>query len=156
VIAMKSASAPRIQPDGFRRARREDIRTLLALTRGPEVGRVRALRRLLKTLAADIYIRRAGGTITGCVGVIYRRSLAHGGLVATIDTLACLTGEPASVVESIELLDFALARARRRGCVGVDFATADPNLEAELKNRGFTAPTRQWVANLRKGEEEEE
>ncbi|MFP6664301.1 MAG: hypothetical protein VCC00_08895 [Deltaproteobacteria bacterium] len=149
---MKSADAPPLRPDGFRRARREDIHALLALTSGPEAGRIRALRRLLKTLVADIYIRRKNDTITGCVGVLYRRSLAHGGLVATIDTLNCTSDEPAG---STELLDFALARARRRGCVSVDFATADPGLEAALASRGFTSPARQWVANLRKEEEEE-
>ncbi|MEO2169605.1 MAG: hypothetical protein ABGY42_16100 [bacterium] len=149
---MKSANASPLIPDGFRRARREDIHALLALTSGPEAGRIRALRRLLKTLVADTYIRRKDGEITGCVGVLYRRSLACGGLVATIDTLSCTGGEPAGATE---LLDFALARARRRGCVGVDFATADPALEAALTSRGFTAPGRHWVANLRKEEEEE-
>src|SRR5689334_21660879 len=71
----------------IRRARREVIPTLLHLVGGPEAGRVRALRRLTKTLTADLYVLDRASEVRGAVAVIYRRSLAHGGLTATIDTI---------------------------------------------------------------------
>ena len=73
----------------LRRARREDIHALIPLTSGPMAGRVRALRRLLKTLVADVYVRCSDKEIHGCVAVVYRRSLREGGLTATIDLLFC-------------------------------------------------------------------
>src|SRR5262249_9315245 len=45
------------------------------------------LRRLLKTLVADLYVLERRDAVVGVVAVTYRRSLAHGGLVATIDLL---------------------------------------------------------------------
>ena len=136
--------------DGLRRARREDIHALIPLTSGPMAGRVRALRRLLKTLVADIYVRCSGDEVRGCVAIVYRRSLQQGGLTATIDLLfSTEDGESGDQVRE-ELLDHALQRARRRGCVAIDCATDDPQLARAINARGFQPGGTQWVASLRK------
>lgn len=151
---MGSAEAPETRPVRFRRARREDIHLLLPLTSGPEPGRVRALRRLLKSLAADVYLHFEGETPVGCVAVIYRRSLAAGGLVATIDSLAPLAAAPDAETERRTLLEYALHRARRRGCVAID-AAVDEAAAAAAEASGLRPGPRQWLASLRKEGEEE-
>ena len=138
---------------GFRRARREDIHRLLELTSGPSAGRIRALRRLLKTLEADIYVVEQEEGITGCVAVLYRRSLTHGGLVGTIDTLTSFHGGQEAKTERRALLDFALGRAQRRGCVAIDATASDDDLQTALQERGFDPGGAKWVASLRDGEE---
>ncbi|MDG1959973.1 MAG: hypothetical protein P8K07_15720 [Candidatus Binatia bacterium] len=139
---------------GLRRARREDIHALIQLTSGPIAGRVRALRRLLKTLVADVYIHNADGEINGCVAILYRRSLQHGGLTATIDSLN--TTETGSLADEVraKLLALALDRARRRGCVAIDCATDDPALSSAIAATGFQPGGTHWVTSLRKDETE--
>ena len=136
--------------DGLRRARREDIHALIPLTSGPMVGRVRALRRLLKTLVADIYVRCSDDEIHGCVAIIYRRSMQQGGLTATIDLLFSTDGGRSGDQVREELLDLAFHRARRRGCVAIDCATDDKQLARAITARGFQPGATQWVASLRK------
>ena len=137
---------------GLRRARREDIHALISLTSGPVAGRVRALRRLLKTLAADVYIQTSDSEIHGCVAILYRRSLRNGGLTATIDTLVSTqTGRPGEETRQ-DLLDLALHRARKRGCVAIDCATDDPALTDAIAATGFQPGGAQWVTSLRKDE----
>ena len=144
----------------IRRARREDVAALLDLVGGPPVGRARALRRLQKTLASDLYVLERDGAIAGVVSIAYRRSLPHGGLVATIDDVrllgASLAGEsdgapfgtfPEQDLE--QLLECAVTRAARRGCVAIDTGIADPAVVAALAGRGF-APVAAWrVRSLR-------
>lgn len=143
------------QRDGVRRARREDIHALLALTRGPEVGRIRALRRLLKTLTADVYVRTTTAEISGCVAIVYRRSLQHGGLVATIDTLHTKLAGDAGLEEVRALLALVLHRARRRGCVAIDGIATNPILANELQASGFDSMATQWIHDLRNEENRE-
>jgi hypothetical protein len=137
---------------GLRRARREDIHALIPLTSGPMAGRVRALRRLLKTLVADVYVRVANDDINGCVAILYRRSLQNGGLTATIDTLISTEAGTSGDQARQELLDLALQRARRRGCVAVDCATDDPELAGAIAATGFQPGGSRWVTSLRKDE----
>jgi N-acetylglutamate synthase-like GNAT family acetyltransferase len=136
----------------IRRARREDIPALLHLVGGPEAGRVRALRRLTKTLTADLYVLDRASAVQGAVAVIYRRSLAHGGLTATIDTIAAWphedTGERAHR-DTAALLACAIARARRRGCVAIDTALQRTELRAALEAEGFIPGALQLVLDLR-------
>ncbi len=134
----------------LRRARREDIHALIPLTSGPMAGRVRALRRLLKTLVADVYVRCSDKEIQGCVAVVYRRSLREGGLTATIDFLFCTEEGTTGDQARGELLDLALRRATRRGCVAVDCATDDTALADAIAARGFQPGRTQWVTSLRK------
>lgn len=145
---MDSAEVQQARPVGFRRARREDIELLLPLTAAPEPGRVRALRRLLKSLAADVYLHFEGSTATGCVAVVYRRSLAAGGLVATIDMLAALPAAPDAAAEHRSLVQYAVYRARRRGCVSIDGALEGPAAKA-AQDAGLRPAGQQWATTLR-------
>jgi hypothetical protein len=136
----------------IRRARREDIPALLHLVGGPPAGRVRALRRLTKTLTADVYVLDRASAVQGAVAVIYRRSLAHGGLTATIDTVAAwasASDERRTHDDTALLLACAIARARRRGCVAIDSALATAELRDALEAQGFTASATQLVLDLR-------
>ncbi len=119
----------------LRRARREDIPALVAVTGGPSVARPRAIRRILKTLAADVYVLDRERRVDGVVAVFYRRSLRHGGLVATIDAAATLSG--GGDADLATLLDGAIARAERRGCVAIDAAADDERIRNALAARGF-------------------
>lgn len=140
--------APRL-----RRARRADIAALLDQVGGPPGTRLRALSRILKTLVADVYVIDEGGALRGVVAVTYRRSLAHGGLVATIDLLRALTGE--GVCEesrsalTAQLVECALFRARRRGCVAIDASAADPDSAQALERAGFAPVAAVRVCSLR-------
>jgi hypothetical protein len=125
-----------------RRARRDDIAALTSCVGGPNVGRVRALRRLLKTLAADVYVVDRGASVDGVVAVTYRRSLKHGGLLATIDTLATLRSRDTTSQgheDLHKLVECALSRARRRGCVAIDSTVSSPEALSVLHTRGFAA-----------------
>lgn len=137
----------------IRRARREDIAALLHVVGGPEPGRVRALRRLTKTLTADLYVLDRGTTVRGVVAVVYRRSLAHGGLTATIDALEAWSADGLDERrrDAAALLACAIARARRRGCVAIDGALAAEQVRTALEAEGFTPAARQLVLALRDG-----
>jgi hypothetical protein len=136
-------------PDGaptarLRRARRDDIPALLGIVGGPEAGRARALRRILKTLAADVYVLDRARRIDGVVAVFYRRSVTAGGLVATIDALATFADTPersdaARGADADALLAHAIERARKRGCVAVRADAAAGAADAALERYGFRA-----------------
>src|SRR5215831_2776478 len=121
----------------LRRARRADNPALLECVGGPPAGRARALRRLEKTLAADVYVIDDGERLVGVVAVIYRRSLAEGGLVATVDWLAPLGDDDDAPAAIGALVDCALSRARRRGCVAIDATPGDPRVLDAFRARGF-------------------
>ncbi|MDG2308880.1 MAG: hypothetical protein P8R42_30220 [Candidatus Binatia bacterium] len=138
-----------------RRARREDIPTLIQHAGGPAAGRVRALRRLLKTLTADVYVVDREGALCGVVAVHYRRSLAHGGLLATIDAMVALRpGDEASREDLGLLVDCAVTRAKRRGCVGIDSGIAAEEVRSALREHGFEAGPEQLGRPLRLEEDE--
>ena len=147
--------APGTEPaERIRRAQRDDIPALLHLVGGPEAGRVRALRRLTKTLAADLYVLDRAAALHGVVAVVYRRSLTHGGLTATIDALAVWgsTGDHVRRRDEASLVACALGRARRRGCVAIDTALPDPGIRTALAAEGFLPAAAQLVLDLRSGE----
>src|SRR5262249_37184544 len=140
-----------------RRARRQDASALERYVGGPEKSRLRALRRRQERLAPDRYVIDEGGRVRGVVAVTYRRSFAEGGLAATLDTLHVF-GAPAGVppeaaAQTIDeyrrlLVDCALERARRRGCLAFDAAPSDVPTQALLETRGFVALERQRRASL--------
>jgi hypothetical protein len=134
----------------LRRARREDIPALLGVVGGPEPARRRALRRVLKTLAADVYVLDRERRIDGVVAVFYRRSLRQGGLVATIDALETFSTETGvdDATDRDALLDHALDRARRRGCVAIDTASDVEELQRALALRGFQSGAASWMQML--------
>lgn len=138
-----------------RRARRDDITTLVECAGGPAAGRVRAVRRLLKTLAADVYVLEREGEVCGLVAIHYRRSLALGGLLATIDAILSLrTDETAARDDLARLTECALHRAERRGCVGIDSSVADEGARQMLRDNGFQAGPEQLGRSLRSKENE--
>lgn len=138
-----------------RRARREDISVLVEITGGPPAGRIRALRRLLKTLAADVYVVDRRGSLDGVVAIHYRRSLARGGLIATIDAMASLRHRDDEIHEDLALLvAYALRRAGLRGCVAIDCTVATPEVRNLLDDNGFEAGPRVLARCLRSEEEE--
>jgi hypothetical protein len=84
--------------------------------------------------------------------VIYRRSLTHGGLTATIDALAAWT--PADDPDgrrrdTAALVSCAITRARRRGCVAIDSALGATPIRSALEAEGFTPGASQLVLALR-------
>ena len=123
-----------------RRARREDIRFLEAHVGGPPAGRIRALRRLLKTLSADTYVLDRKGTLDGIVAISYQRSFSLGGLIANVDAIESLRSGQAERLADLELLtECATQRAKRRGCVAIHMSVTNPDAREVLLNQGFAA-----------------
>lgn len=127
---------------------------LVAHTGGPAAGRLRALRRLLKTLVADVYVIDRAGAVDGAVAVHYRRSLRYGGLVATIDAMFSLRSQPDERREDLALLaGCALTRARRRGCVEIDACIEAEDARRALQDEGFATGRQRQGRTLRPEEE---
>ncbi|MEW6268281.1 MAG: hypothetical protein AB1689_03165 [Thermodesulfobacteriota bacterium] len=147
---MQAEGQPR-RAERIRRARREDIAALLPVVGGPPEGRLRALRRLTKTLAADLYVLDRAAEVRGVVAVVYRRSLAHGGLTATIDAVHAWgdAGAEQARRDTAALVACAVARARRRGCVAIDTSLPAAEVRSALEAQGFTAGASQLVLELR-------
>jgi len=140
----------------IRRVRRQDLPALLELVGGPAAGRMRALHRLTRTLVADVYVLERAAALRGVVAVVYRRSLAHGGLTATIDAVRALPetreGDAQTADERADvraLVACAVARAERRGCVAIDAAPTTPDVRAALDEAGFAPGAVQLVRPLR-------
>jgi len=102
----------------IRRGKRTDfpaLRALLAPTAqaGADKAQARHWRRLASDPGHDFYVAEQEGTILGMVLVCYVRGLRHYGWQAILDLVipppsACTLGQ--------QLLDFAKAHARKRGC----------------------------------------
>jgi hypothetical protein len=137
---MPGAEADHSGAPRLRRARRADIPALLENVGGPASSHLRNLRRLLKTLVADVYVLAGAGGLLGVVAVTYRRSLAHGGLVATIDLLRVRASadSEADRLSAATLVRCAVDRATRRGCVAVDSAIAEVAVADALEHAGLT------------------
>jgi N-acetylglutamate synthase-like GNAT family acetyltransferase len=120
----------------LRRATRHDLAalaTLLECSIDPRFGR-----RTVADLGADVYVaEHARDGVVGVVGVSYRRSLAAGRFVAEVAPLA--SRDPTHIGA---LLDFAAARARRRGCHELIVCVAlAPDADAALDERGWSRRT---------------
>ena len=78
-----------------------------------DTARTRHWRRLASDPSLDFYVAEHEGSILGALLVCYVRELRECGWHATVDTVL-----PASAPSLLgqHLLDFAKARARRRGC----------------------------------------
>ena len=139
----------------LRRARREDIALLQPVVGGPVAGRVRALRRLFKTLVADVYVLDRAGRVDGVISLNYRRSFRAGGLVATIDTLHVFREEGADrQADTALLLQHGLLRANKRGCVAIEGCEIDPGLAEALHSQGFDSGPALLQRSLRAKETE--
>jgi hypothetical protein len=96
-------------------------------------------RRLASDPALDFYVAEQAGSLQGMILVCYLRSLHTPGWRASLDITIL-----ASAAEEIgqALLDFAKARARKRGCQVIDLQACNaPALggEALLKRNGFSS-----------------
>jgi len=148
---MPGAEAEETGAPRLRRATRADIPALLDDVGGPPAGRLRCLRRLLKTLVADVYVLERSAGIAGLISVTYRRSLAHGGLVGTIDLLRLHpVADPGAADETASLLAAcAIDRARRRGCVALESPPVDPATARALERAGLLEVAALRVLSLR-------
>src|SRR5919197_2726052 len=126
----------------IRRGKRADfpaLGTLLAPTElgGADKAQTRHWRRLASDPGHDFYVAEQEGTIRGTVLVCYVRGLRHYGWQAILDLLM---PSPAACTLGQQLLDFAKARARKRGCqhlfVWVTDQAGDERLSA-LAQAGF-------------------
>jgi N-acetylglutamate synthase-like GNAT family acetyltransferase len=103
----------------IRRAKRTDLPALaplLSLLSADNTDKkyTQHWRRLANDPAHDFYVAEQQGTLQGMVLVSYVRTLVHMGWLAILD-LALTPPAPKDV--SFELIDFAKARARKRGCL---------------------------------------
>ncbi|MGH7895666.1 MAG: hypothetical protein ACREQL_13425 [Candidatus Binatia bacterium] len=121
----------------LRRGRRSDLDRVRALLPSPGAPRrERFDRRTLATLVGDVYVAEdAGGEIVGVVSIGYLRSLAAGRFEAVLD--AARAGADGPMLQ--RLIEFAEARARRRGCrrLAAWPDRLDAELRAVLASRGY-------------------
>jgi len=95
----------------IRRATRHDLAAIARLLGRPIP--VRFGRRAVADRRDDVYVAEdVDADLVGVVGLAYRRSLSAGGVVVDVDPLQ---GVRHTVVEG--LFDFAVDRARARGCL---------------------------------------
>ena len=102
----------------IRRGKRTDLPALAPLlafppTHNTDKKHTQHWRRLASDPAHDFYVAEQQGTLQGMVLVSYVRTLIHLGWLAVLDLAIT---PPASSDVSLELIDFAKARARKRGC----------------------------------------
>lgn len=155
-----AVAMPRERAEGdlrrkLRRATRDDVGLLARIMGGPERGRIRTARRILAGLVSDVYLAvEADGSPVGVVMVAYRRSLSQGGLVAEIDLLRCVAPLPPEARDEVVglLLEGAVIRARRRGCVAIWAAEEDEDRARLLGGSGFEAFAGRRLLPLRTGD----
>ncbi len=124
----------------MRRAKRTDIpalRLLAAPAAAEPISRAEThyWRRLASDPRLDFYVAEQAGAVQGMLLVCYVRTLGSPGWQALLDLIV----RPAAAPDIAQaLLDFAKARARRRGCqqLLVQSARADRRL---LTQNGFAA-----------------
>lgn len=102
----------------IRRGKRTDLFALAPLLSFPsplamEKKRVQHWRRLASDPAHDFYVAEEHEALQGMLLVSYVRTLLHFGWLAVLDVAVMPT---ASNDVGIALIDFAKARARKRGC----------------------------------------
>ena len=122
-----------------RRGRRHDLSQVVAVLGARDDDRLRRLYgRILKDLRSDVYVaEEPGGEIVGIVALQYARSLVQGGMAAVLDGARARRVPAGPVLD--DLVAFAEARARQRGCrrLCVWTETVDADLRATLLARGY-------------------
>lgn len=118
----------------IRRAKRTDLPALAPLlafppTHNTDKKHTQHWRRLASDPAHDFYVAEQQGTLQGMVLVSYVRTLVHLGWLAILD-LALMP--PAATEISFELIEFAKARARKRGCQRIVVYTGDSEHQMPL------------------------
>ena len=102
----------------IRRGRRTDLLALLSLLHPEPLAEIdqthaRHWRRLASDPGLDFYVAEYNGAIQGALLVCYVRALRTHGWQAILDV--AFPSPPVQILEQ-ELLNFAKARARKRGC----------------------------------------
>jgi hypothetical protein len=105
-------------PITIRRGKRTDLPELVALFSFPQAQdtdrkHAQHWRRLANDPAHDFYVAEQHDSLQGMVLVSYVRTLVHLGWLAILDLAIVSTAQPEV---SLELIDFAKTRARKRGC----------------------------------------
>ena len=125
----------------IRRGRRADYEALSALCGWPMVEQspvrsTRLFRRTVSDLAYDLYVAYDGSTPVGMVAVSYVRALPLGGQRATLEELVVRPDRRGAGIGR-RLLEFAIARARRRGARAFEARPTDEAAERFLHHVGF-------------------
>jgi ribosomal protein S18 acetylase RimI-like enzyme len=125
----------------IRRGRRTDYAAVAALCGWPMVDgsparSVRMFRRTVADLAQDLYVAEEDGTLLGVVAVSYVRELRLGGQRATLEELV-VAAERRRAGVGRRLLDFVIARARRRGARSFEARPVDEAAARFLERTGF-------------------
>jgi len=139
----------------IRRGRRTDYAALNALCGWPAVGRnparsVRMFRRTVADLAYDLYVAEENGTLVGVVAASYVRELRLGGQRATLEELVVVSERRRAGVGR-RLLDFVIARARRRGARTFEARPADEVAARFLESTGFQPSGARYARPLGEG-----
>ena len=105
-------------PITIRRGKRTDLPELASLLSFPQAQdtdrkHAQHWRRLASDPAHDFYVAEQKDSLQGMVLVSYVRTLVHLGWLAILDLAIVAT---AQYEVSLELIDFAKTRARKRGC----------------------------------------
>ena len=133
----------------IRRAKRTDIPALrlLAAPAGAELvsrAETRYWRRLASDPRLDFYIAEQAGAVQGMLLVCYVRTLGSPGWQALLDLIV----RPAAAPDIVQaLLDFAKARARRRGCQQL-LVQSDRAARQLLTQNGFAATCPLFACSL--------
>ncbi len=136
----------------IRRARRADYDALRELGAWPGVDAslarsMRLYRRVVADLAYDLYVAEADGQAIGMVAVSYVRALRLGGQRAMLEDLVVRADRRGAGVGR-RLIEFALARAARRGVRAFEARPADDEADRFLDHLGFRPAGRRYARPL--------
>jgi len=132
------------RPIRVRRARRDDLVPVLEILGAmgapvppPDRATLRRFRRLVADLGADLYVATADECVIGLVHMTYARQVATSAR-ARIELLAA---QPAAGIVAVSgrLLDWAVARARERGCceLAYEAGLSQPGVVELLSRSGW-------------------
>jgi len=123
----------------IRRARRLDFTAVMRLLAGAVVGAdrrtLRRYRTIVADLGADLYVAEVDGEIAGVIHATYVRQLG-GGQRGRIEDLAADPQRPGLGIEKA-LLDFILARARKRSCSALSCVPASEEAGTVARTAGL-------------------
>jgi GNAT superfamily N-acetyltransferase len=137
----------------IRRARRTDFTLVMKLLADsglavppPERAVLRRFRNLVADLGSDLYLALVDGTLAGLVHVTYARQLSTPALADLAQLLVAESHRRRGIGR--QLLQLAVVRARKRGCVALSCRLPERSEAATalLRAAGFTEPG--WVCTL--------
>jgi N-acetylglutamate synthase-like GNAT family acetyltransferase len=135
----------------IRRARRLDFAAVMRLLApagepSPDRRTLRRFRSIVADLGADLYVAEVGGEIVGVVHASYVRQLG-GGQRGRIEDLAA-SPERAGLGVEKSLLEFIVARARKRDCSALSCVPASSGAGAVAANAGLEPHQQEYRRNL--------